>query len=193
MKVKISDTLSFEYLEGEWHILILKENKNKIIKEKTEYYGDINRCISALPKYGLANSDEYKRLYSTYKTSLKELLFIKDEELKKVSFKSVIGQEFTSYPDVSNSNILLDFAYSTDHGMSESGIKEGKRYLTNFYQVATYLLGIELGRCLGSKVRNILLMSLFRLLKKRKKDFSRLFLTKKLASLTPIVYTVFVD
>lgn len=148
MKVKISDTLSFEYLEGEWHILFKKENKDKIIKEKTEYYGDINRCISALPKYSLANSDEYKRLYSTYKTSLQELLFIKDEELKKVSFESIIGQEFTSYPDVSNANILLDFAYSTDHGMSESGIKKSKRYLTDFYQVATYLLGIELGESL---------------------------------------------
>jgi hypothetical protein len=148
VKVKISDTLSFEYLEGEWHILILKENKDKTIKEKTEYYGDINRCISALPKYNLANSYEYKRLYFTYKTSLQNLLPIKDAEFKKVSFKSVIGQEFISYPDVSNANILLDFAYSTDHGMSESGIKKGKQYLTSFYQVATYLLGIEVGESL---------------------------------------------
>lgn len=150
MKVKISDNISFEYLEGEWHILMVKINKDKSTKEKTEYYGDINRCISALPKYNLKDSEAFSKLYLAYKKVLQDLLPIKHADISKVNFSSIIGQEFISYPDVSNSNIIVDFVYSTDHGMSESGIKKDKRYLTNFYQVALYILGIEVGERLRS-------------------------------------------
>lgn len=148
MRVKIADNIFFEYLEGEWHIITFKANKSGIVKEKVDYQGDINRCICALLQHGFVGTDLYKRLYSEYKKTLQDLLSIKDFEANRVEFNSVIEETFLSYPDVSGANTLLEYVYSTDHGMSETGKKKSKRYLTDYYQVATYILGVETGEVL---------------------------------------------
>jgi hypothetical protein len=145
VKVKISENISFDYMQGEWHILHTKQVKGGTTKEKVDYHGNLNRCIASLPAYSLGGSDAYKHLYTSYKNALTELLSIKTLELSNLEYHSELGQVFLVYPDPSKTNILIDYSYSTEHGMSETGIKKSKQYLTNHYQVATFILDIEVG------------------------------------------------
>lgn len=150
MRIQLSNNTFLEYTEGEWHIILLKSNKDGSYKEKTEYYGDIGRCMSALSKYDIEPSIVNNLIFE-YKKSLRSLLFIKKFDEEKVLFNSVVGNDFSIYYDATKSNVILDFSYSTDHGMSESGIKKGRRFLTSFYQASTYTLGIETGESLRNQ------------------------------------------
>lgn len=152
IRINVVRDVNFIYDEGEWHIGYDRKNKDGSIKERVDYHGDLNRVIASLHKYIPNNPEIISSLVSAYKKALIKLKPLKELEPKlstehKYTFQTQYINEFESYFDISKTNALLHYAFSTNHKNSETGYKTETLYLTNYYQVANKILDIEVGEC----------------------------------------------